>query len=78
MWPDPGGGRSSRIDLTEGAEARLPGAIAVLLLGSWEALCGFAEEEVGVFVGMLGRVIGSLMGWLGVDVETTLGMHERV
>ena len=67
MWPD-SGGRSSRIDLTEGAEARLVDAIAVLMRGNREALRGFSEEEeVGVFVAFLTRVIGNLAklaGWM--------------
>ena len=42
--PDPADGRSSRITLTEVAEARLPDAVAVLLRGNREVLRGFTDE----------------------------------
>src|ERR1700761_5230847 len=42
--PNPADGRSSRITLTEVAEARLPDAVAVLLRGNQEALHGFTEQ----------------------------------
>ena len=41
--PDPDDRRSSRITLTEVAEARLPDAIAVLLRGNHEVLSGFTD-----------------------------------
>src|SRR5436305_14878931 len=39
--PDPAGGRSSRISLTDTAHARLPDACAVLFRGNRDALAGF-------------------------------------
>src|SRR5258707_2257789 len=45
--PDPADGRSSRITLTEIAEARLPDAVAVLLRGNHEVLRDFTDEEAG-------------------------------
>lgn len=58
--PDPADGRSSRITLTPAAEARLPDAIAVLLRGNEEVLRGFTEEEAGLLVDMLTRLIANL------------------
>ncbi|MET0876258.1 MAG: MarR family transcriptional regulator [Tardiphaga sp.] len=58
--PDPADGRSSRITLTLAAEARLPDAIAVLLRGNEEVLRGFTEEEAGLLVDMLTRLIANL------------------
>ena len=58
--PDPADGRSSRIMLTEIAEARLPNAVAALLRGNREALSGFTDEETGQLVALLGRMIANL------------------
>ncbi len=58
--PDPADGRSSRITLTEQAEARLPEAIAALLRGNHEVLRDFADEEVGLLVDLLTRLITNL------------------
>lgn len=58
--PDPADGRSSRITLTKVAKACLPDAIAVLLQGNREVLCGFTDEEVGLFVALLTRLIANL------------------
>jgi MarR family transcriptional regulator for hemolysin len=58
--PDPADGRSSRITLTEVAEARLPAAIAVLLQGNHEVLRDFTDEETGVLVALLKRLIAGL------------------
>jgi MarR family transcriptional regulator, transcriptional regulator for hemolysin len=58
--PDPKDGRSSRVTLTEVAEARLPDAIAVLVRGNHEVLGGFTEEEAGQLVDLLKRLIGNL------------------
>lgn len=58
--PDPADGRSSRITLTEDAEARLPDAIAVLFQGNQEVLRGFTEEEAGLLVALLTRLIANL------------------
>lgn len=51
--PDPDDGRSSRIELTELAEARLPEAVAALFQGNREALVGFTADEVAQLVGLL-------------------------
>ena len=58
--PDPADGRSSRVTLTEEAEARLPDAIAVLLRGNQDVLRDFTEEETGLFVALLMRLIANL------------------
>jgi DNA-binding MarR family transcriptional regulator len=58
--PDPTDRRSSRITLTEVAEARLPDAIAVLLQGNHEVLHGFTDEEAGLLVDLLTRLIANL------------------
>jgi MarR family transcriptional regulator, transcriptional regulator for hemolysin len=58
--PDPADGRSSRITLTETAEASLPDAVAVLLQGNREALFGFTDEEAAQLVVLLTRLIANL------------------
>src|SRR5277367_6980370 len=58
--PDPADGRSSRITLTEVARARLPDAVAVLLRGNREVLRGFTDEEAGLLVALLMRLIENL------------------
>lgn len=58
--PDPVDRRSSHITLTPAAEARLPDAVAVLLAGNQEVLRGFTDEETGVLVGLLTRLIANL------------------
>ena len=58
--PDPADRRSSRIALTDTAQARLPDACATLFQGNREALAGFTEAEAAQFVGMLERVIANL------------------
>src|ERR1700733_9771402 len=58
--PDPADGRSSRITLTKAAEARLPDAVAVLLLGNREVLRGFTDEETGLLIALLTRLIENL------------------
>src|ERR1700759_1892924 len=58
--PDPADGRSSRITLTPVAEARLPEAVAVLLRGNHEVLRDFTDEEAGLLVALLRRLIASL------------------
>src|ERR1700760_2994401 len=58
--PDPAGGRSRRITLTAGAAARLPDAVAVLLRGNREVLGGFTDEEAGVLIALLTRLIANL------------------
>src|SRR6476659_7575512 len=49
----PADGRSSRITLTEVAEARLPDAVAALLRGNREALRGFTDEEARLLIALL-------------------------
>lgn len=58
--PDPADGRSSRITLTKVAEARLPDAVKVLLLGNREATRDFTDEEVALLVTLLTRLIANL------------------
>ena len=58
--PDPADGRSSHITLTEVAEARLPDAVAALLQGNHEVLRDFTDEEVGLLVDLLTRLIANL------------------
>jgi MarR family transcriptional regulator, transcriptional regulator for hemolysin len=58
--PDPADGRSSRITLTEIAEARLPDAVATLLRGNREVLCGFTDEQAGLLIALLTRLIANL------------------
>jgi DNA-binding MarR family transcriptional regulator len=58
--PDPTDGRSSRITLTEGAKARLPDAVTALLRGNREVLRDFTDEETGLLVTLLTRLIASL------------------
>jgi MarR family transcriptional regulator, transcriptional regulator for hemolysin len=67
--PDPDDGRSSRITLTEAAEARLPNAVATLLQGNREALCGFTDEETGLLVSLLTRLIANLDRVAGVEAS---------
>jgi MarR family transcriptional regulator for hemolysin len=58
--PHPADGRSSHITLTAAAEARLPDAVATLLQGNQEVLCGFTDEEVGLLLDLLTRLIANL------------------
>jgi DNA-binding MarR family transcriptional regulator len=58
--PDPSDGRSSRITLTEVAKERLPDAVATLLRGNREVLRDFTDEEAGLLVTLLTRLIASL------------------
>jgi DNA-binding MarR family transcriptional regulator len=58
--PDPADGRSSRITLTEAAEARLPDAVAALLQGNQEVLRGFTDQEAGTLADLLTRLIANL------------------
>jgi MarR family transcriptional regulator, transcriptional regulator for hemolysin len=67
--PDPADGRSSRITLTEVAEARLPAAIAVLLQGNHEVLRDFTDEETGLLVALLKRLIAGLDRVASVDAS---------
>jgi DNA-binding MarR family transcriptional regulator len=58
--PDPMDGRSSRVSLTQIAEARLPDALAVLFQGNREALAGFTDEETSQLLALLARLIANL------------------
>jgi MarR family transcriptional regulator, transcriptional regulator for hemolysin len=58
--PDPSDGRSSRIKLTKVAEARLPDAITVLLKGNRAVLRGFTDQEAGLLIALLKRLIANL------------------
>ena len=68
--PDPADRRSSRITLTKVAEARLPDAIAVLLRGNHEVLRGFTDEEAGLLITLLTRLIANLDQVASTDTET--------
>src|ERR1700760_3538732 len=67
--PDPADGRSNRITLTELAETHLPDAIAVLLQGNREVLDGFTDEEAGLLIALLRRVIANLDRIAGVGTS---------
>ena len=67
--PDPADGRSSRITLTEVAEARLPDAVAALLRGNREVLRGFTDEEAGLLIALLTRLIANLDRVAGVEAS---------
>jgi MarR family transcriptional regulator, transcriptional regulator for hemolysin len=58
--PDPADGRSSRITLTRVAKARLPDAVAVLVRGNREVMRGFTDEEAGLLIVLLTRLIANL------------------
>lgn len=58
--PHPEDGRSSRIVLTEAAQARMPGAIETLFEGNREALDGFTDTEATQLVALLKRLIANL------------------
>lgn len=58
--PDPTDGPSSRVSMTQAAEARLPSAVAALLRGNREALSGFTDEEAAQLVALLTRLNANL------------------
>ena len=68
--PDPVDGRSSRVSMTEAAEAHLPRAIAALFQGNRDALYGFTDEEAMQLVALLTRLIVNLDRVASVDVST--------
>lgn len=68
--PDPADGRSRRITLTAAADARLPDAIGVLLRGNQEVLSGFTDEEAGLLVLLLKRLIANLDRVAGVEASS--------
>ena len=55
--------------MTKVAEARLPEAIAVLLKGDREALRGFSDEESGLLIALLTRLIANLDRIAGVEAS---------
>jgi MarR family transcriptional regulator, transcriptional regulator for hemolysin len=75
--PDPDDGRSSRITLTKVAEARLPYAIAVLLRGNHEVLRGFTDEEAGLLVVLLKRLIANLDRVASVEASPGAPISEK-
>jgi MarR family transcriptional regulator, transcriptional regulator for hemolysin len=75
--PDPDDGRSSRITLTEVAQARLPDAIAVLLKGNYDALRDFTDEEAGLLVALLKRLIANLDRIASVDVSPSAPISQK-
>src|SRR5215467_3068308 len=75
--PDPADGRSSRITLTAVAEARLPDAVSVLLRGNREVLRDFTEEEAGLLIALLKRLIASLDRLASVEAPPGAPMSEK-
>jgi MarR family transcriptional regulator, transcriptional regulator for hemolysin len=75
--PDPADGRSSRITLTKGAEARLPDAVAVLLRGNREVLRDFTEEEAGLLTALLTRLIANLDRIASAEVSPSAPTPEK-
>jgi DNA-binding MarR family transcriptional regulator len=75
--PDPVDGRSSRITLTEIAEARLPDAVATLLRGNREILCGFTNEEAGLLIALLTRLIANLDRIASVEASPGTPISEK-
>lgn len=75
---DPADGRSRRITLTAVAVARLPDAIATLLQGNREVLHGFTDEEAGLFVALLTRVITNLDRVAGAEVSPAAPIPEMM
>ena len=75
--PDPADGRSSRITLTEVAEARLPDAVAALLRGKREVLRGFTDEEAGLLIALLTRLIANLDRIASVEASPGAPTSEK-
>lgn len=75
--PDPADGRSSRITLTGVAEARLPDAVAVLLRGNHEVLRDFTDEEVGLLIAFLKRLIANLDQVASVKASPATPISEK-
>jgi DNA-binding MarR family transcriptional regulator len=75
--PDPVDGRMSRITLTGVAKARLPDAVAVLLRGNQEALRDFTDEEAGLLVALLTRLIANLDQLAAVDASPGAPTSEK-
>lgn len=75
--PDPVDRRSSRITLTEIAEARLPDAIAILVQGNQEVLCDFTDEEAGLLIALLKRLIANLDRIASVEMPLDTSISEK-
>ncbi len=75
--PDPADGRSSRITQTKVAEARLPDAVAVLLRGNRKVLRDFTDEEAGLLVALLTRLIASLDGLASIEASPGTSISEK-
>lgn len=75
--PEPADGRMSRITLTDAAKARLPDAIAVLLRGNQEALRDFTDEEAGLLIALLTRLIGNLDQLAAVDAPPVASTSQK-
>ena len=75
--PDPADGRSSRIQLTKVAEARLPDAVATLLQGNREVLRGFTDEEAGLLIALLMRLIANLDRIASVEASPGTPISEK-
>jgi MarR family transcriptional regulator, transcriptional regulator for hemolysin len=76
--PDPTDGRMSRITLMDAAEARLPDAIAVLFRGNHEALGDFTDEEAGLLVALLRRLIANLDRLASVEASAATSTSEKL
>jgi len=74
--PDPADGRMSRITLTRVAKARLPDAVAVLLRGNQEVLRDFTDEEAGLLVALLTRLIANLDRVASVEASLSAPISE--
>ena len=75
--PDPVDGRMSRVTLTEVAKARLPNAVAVLLRGNHEVLRDFTDEEAGLLVALLTRLIANLDRVASVEASPGTPISEK-
>ena len=75
--PDPADGRSSHVTLTEVAEARLPDAVAALLRGNHEVLRDFTDEEAGLLVDLLTRLIANLDRVASVEASPGTPIFEK-
>ena len=70
-------GAVSRITLTEVAKARLPDAVAVLLRGNHEVLRDFTDEEAGLLVALLTRLIANLDRVASVEASPGAPISEK-
>ena len=63
--------------MTELAEARLPDAVAVLLRGNHEVLRDFTDEEAGLLVDLLTRLIANLDRVASVEASPGTPIFEK-